>query len=157
MAPLPHTLLARASRSHPHSSGSSGGGIGGGVVAVIISIMILVFICVYIHEYNKGMFSFPRRLLIPTLTTPSAKRVRAQTGAPIKHSKCFKKAFLIALTFGVVSLLCAECCGLDGDNNGDVGGGNIGGGAPQMDQMGGGGFVPQPMPSYQPQMNMGPG
>ena len=57
-----------------------------------------------------------------------------------------------------MSLLCAECCGLDGDNNGDAGGGNVGGGeAPQMDQMGtGGGFVAQPMPSYQPQMNMGP-
>jgi hypothetical protein len=118
--------------------------------------MILVFICVYIHEYNKGMFSVPLPLPTPTLTTPPAKRVRAQTGAPIKRPKCFKKAFLIALTFGVVSLLCAECCGLDGDNNGDVGGGNIGGGAPQMDQMGGGGFVTQPMPSYQPQMNMGP-
>jgi len=136
MAPIAHLLLARVTRYHPHSSGSSGGGIGGGVVAAIIAVMIIVFICVYIHEYNK------------------AKRVRAQTGAPIKHSKCFKKAFLIALTFGVVSLLCAECCGLDGDNNGDVGGGG-GGAAPQMDQAGGG-FVQQPMPSYQPQMNWEP-
>ena len=118
--------------------------------------MILVFICVYIHEYNKGMFSIPHCLRISTLTTLPAKRFRAQTGAPIKHSKCFKKAFLITLTFGVVSLLCAECCGLGGDNNGGVGGRNVGGEAPQMDQMSDCGFVPHPMPNYQPQMNMGP-
>jgi hypothetical protein len=38
-------------------------------------------------------------------------------------------------------------------NAGDIGGG---GGVPQMDQMAGGGFVRQPMPSYQPQMDWTP-
>ena len=52
---------------------------------------------------------------------------------------------------------------VDSDNNGNVGNvggggsGNIGaGGVPQMDQMGGGGFVQQSMPGYRPQMDMTP-
>jgi len=86
------------------------------------------------------------------MTLTLAKRIRSETGAPIKHAKCLKKAFLISLTFGVASLLCVECCGLDDSNNRDVGGG---GAAPQMDQSGSG-VVQQPMQSYQPQMDWTP-
>jgi hypothetical protein len=69
--------------------------------------------------------------------------------------KIFKDAAIIALTFGLVGLLCAECLG-SGNSTGNGGGGGGGGGtAPQMDQTGGG-FVPPPMPTYQPQMDWTP-
>lgn len=83
-----------------------------------------------------------------------------QKGVPISKGKIFKKAALIALTFGLVGLLCACCLDSAGDV-GNSGGGGDGGGvwntqtcdaAPLMDQMGGG-AVPTPMPTWQPQMD----
>jgi hypothetical protein len=72
--------------------------------------------------------------------------MRANNGTPMPKGKIFKKAFLIAISIGLVSLLCAECCGIDSD---DTGGGGNGGVVqqPQMDMPMAGGLVPSLMPN----------
>ncbi|RDW79413.1 hypothetical protein BP6252_04051 [Coleophoma cylindrospora] len=169
MAPVTASawLATRAYRNRvAHSSGSSlGGGVGGGVIAVIIIIAIIIFIVVALQQYKKGEFLLafsagppihPSLGGSPFPTGPSPdvdaeKQRHLETGAPIRKSKIFKKAAIIAVTFGLASCLCAECCGI-GDNEyepasqptAEVPGGS------------GGGFVPQPMPTYQPEMNWEP-
>lgn len=109
----------------------------------------------FLNITKVGTFPIPSKPIDTSTNKAQAKCAHAQTGRPISKGTCFKKAFLIAITLGVVSLLCTECCGLDSSSNGaEAGAGNVGGG-PQMDQMGGG-FVQQPQPTYQPQMNWTP-
>ncbi|RDW91809.1 hypothetical protein BP5796_01203 [Coleophoma crateriformis] len=137
MAPITASawLAPRVYRNRvAYSSGSSlGGGVGGGAIAVIIIIAIIIFIVVALQQYKKE------------------KQRDLETGAPIRKSKIFKKAAIIAVTFGLASCLCAECCGIGDDEydpasqpTAEVPGGS------------GGGFVPQPMPTYQPEMNWEP-
>ncbi len=63
----------------------------------------------------------------------------------------------MALTLGLVSCLCAEACGLgDNSNAANAGGGGNTQMASQPQQFDGGAFVPQPQPTYQPNMDWTP-
>jgi len=141
MAPLPqlHLLETRNYRSHSYSHSSGGGApIGGGVIAAIVALVIIIFICVFIHEYRKA----------------SNLRRNVPNPIPIPTGKIFKKAALIALTFGIVGLCCAECVA-DVDTPVNNGGG---GGAQVVDQQMGVTPMMQapPMPSVNEGMDWTP-
>ncbi|RFU30470.1 hypothetical protein B7463_g5872, partial [Scytalidium lignicola] len=117
-----------------HLSAGAGGGIG--IVGLIVIVASIIFICVAISEHKK------------------AKQLQASHNIPISWSHILGKAALYALTFGLASCLCAECCGITGDD------GNAPAQQPQMDQTGDG-FVsdpmmPPPQPTFQPQMDWTP-
>jgi hypothetical protein len=74
------------------------------------------------------ILSPPRPLISLKLTTQASNlRRNVPNPLPIPTGKIFKKAALIALTFGIVGLCCAECVA-DVDapaNNGGGGGGQV--------------------------------